>query len=88
MQPSGKCMSRLIDRGAVLRLAIGRGFLTLAINAIGLVRYIRHRVLPAVIQHAVWLYFRFTFSNRDVEEMLARPGVDAQSVTCNPHCSR
>ena len=37
MQPSGKGMSRLIDRGAVLRLAIGGIFLTLVINAIGLV---------------------------------------------------
>jgi transposase-like protein len=29
-----------------------------------------------VIQHAVWLYFRFTLSLRDVEEMLAQRGID------------
>jgi len=31
----------------------------------------RRRFPPVVIQHAVWLYFRFTLSLRDVEEMLA-----------------
>lgn len=28
-----------------------------------------------VIQHAVWLYARFTFSLRDVEELLAVRGI-------------
>ena len=35
--PAGKGMLSLVDRGVVLRLAIGGGLLTLAINAIGLV---------------------------------------------------
>lgn len=35
------------------------------------ISYKRHRFPPAVIQHAVWLYFRFTLSLRDVEEMMA-----------------
>ena len=30
----------------------------------------RHRFPPEVIRHAVWLYFRFTFSLRDVEELM------------------
>jgi transposase-like protein len=30
-----------------------------------------------VIRHAVWLYFRFTLSLHDVEEMLAERGIDA-----------
>ena len=30
----------------------------------------RHRFLPEVIWQAVWLYFRFTLSFQDVEEML------------------
>jgi len=29
-----------------------------------------------VIQHAVWLYLRFTLSYRDVEELLAQHGID------------
>src|SRR3984893_3594604 len=33
--------------------------------------YCRHRFPPAVIQHAIWLYLRFTLSYRDVEELLA-----------------
>ena len=37
----------------------------------------RHRFPPDVIRHAVCLYFRFTLSLRDVEEMLAERGVDA-----------
>ena len=32
------------------------------------VSYKRHRFPPDVIRHAVWLYFRFTLSLRDVEE--------------------
>lgn len=34
-----------------------------------------------MIQHAVWLYFRFTLSLRDVEEMLAHRGVDVSYET-------
>src|SRR3990167_6127694 len=36
----------------------------------------RHRYPGDGIRHAVWLYFRFTLSFRDVEEMLARRGID------------
>jgi transposase-like protein len=37
-----------------------------------------------VIRQAVWLYFRFTLSFRDVEEMLAERGIDAsyETVRC------
>ena len=43
--------------------------------------YKRQRFPSAVIQQAVWLYFRFTPSLRDVEEMLAHHGVDVSYVT-------
>ena len=33
--------------------------------------YRRHRFPPEIIQHAIWLYLRFTLSYRDVEELLA-----------------
>ncbi|MCL6286177.1 DDE-type integrase/transposase/recombinase [Ruegeria sp. 2012CJ41-6] len=40
--------------------------------------YKRHRFPPQIIAHAVWLYFRFNLSLREVEEMLLqrqnRPG--------------
>jgi transposase-like protein len=37
--------------------------------------YRRHRFPPAVIQHAIWLYLRFTLSYRDVEDLLAERGL-------------
>src|ERR1700693_4298984 len=39
------------------------------------ISYRRHRFPPAVIEHAVWLYLRFTRSYRDVEELLAQRGL-------------
>jgi putative transposase len=38
-------------------------------------RYKNHRFPPEIISHAVWLYFRFTLSYRDVEEMLLARGI-------------
>jgi transposase-like protein len=32
--------------------------------------YRRHRFPPEIIQHAIWLYLRFTLSYRDVEDSL------------------
>ena len=40
------------------------------------ISYRQHRFPPVVIQHAVWLYLRFTLSYRDVEELLAERGLD------------
>jgi putative transposase len=41
----------------------------------------RHRFPAAVILHGVWLYFRFTLSLRDVEELLAERGIDVSYET-------
>jgi transposase-like protein len=41
----------------------------------------RHRFPADVIQLSVWLYFRFTVSFRDVEEMLAQRGVEVSYET-------
>ena len=48
------------------------------------VSFKRHRFPPDVIRQAVWLYFRFTLSFRDVEEMLAQRGIDVsyETVRC------
>ena len=40
------------------------------------ISYKRHRFPAEIIQHAVWLYFRFTLSFRDVEDLLAERGLD------------
>jgi transposase-like protein len=45
------------------------------------ISYKRHRFPKEVIQHAVWLYFRFTLSLRDVEEMLAQRGIEVSYET-------
>jgi putative transposase len=45
------------------------------------ISYARHQFPPAVIQHAVWLYLRFTLSYRDVEDMLAERGLDVSYET-------
>src|SRR5271157_4398018 len=41
----------------------------------------RHRFPPAIIQHAVWLYLRFTLSYRDIEDLLAERGLDISYET-------
>ena len=41
----------------------------------------RHRFPPDVIRQAVWLYFRFCLSFRDVEELMAARGVDVSYET-------
>jgi putative transposase len=38
--------------------------------------YRRQRFPPPIIQHAIWLYLRFTLSYRDVEDLLAERGLD------------
>ncbi len=38
--------------------------------------YRRHRFPAAVIQQAVWLYFRFPLSLRNLEDMLSQRGID------------
>ena len=45
------------------------------------VSYKRHRFPPDIIRQAVWLYFRFTLSFRDVEEMLAKRGIETSYET-------
>ena len=43
-----------------------------------------YRFPPDVIKQADWLYFRFTLSLRDVEEMLAQRGIEVSYETV--HC--
>ena len=43
--------------------------------------YHRHRFHSDIISRAVWLYFRFNLSFRDVEELMAERGVDVSYET-------
>ena len=45
------------------------------------ISYARYRFPPVIIQHAVWLYFRFPLSFRDVEDLLAERGIDVSYET-------
>ena len=45
------------------------------------ISYRRHRFPPHIIQHAVWLYARFTLSYRDIEDLLAERGLDISYET-------
>ncbi len=45
------------------------------------ISYACHRFPPEVIQHAVWLYLRFTLSHRDVEDLMAERGLDVSHET-------
>ena len=45
------------------------------------ISYCRHRFPPEIIQHAVWLYFRFSLSFRNVEDLLAERGIDLSYET-------
>jgi putative transposase len=37
--------------------------------------YKRHRFPPDTISYAVWLYYRFNLSQRDIEDLLSERGV-------------
>ena len=50
--------------------------------------YKRHRFPPEIIAHAVWLYFRFARSYRDVEELLAERGVIRTDETVRRWCQQ
>ncbi|NOZ66365.1 MAG: IS6 family transposase [Alphaproteobacteria bacterium] len=45
------------------------------------ISYHRHRFHPDIIKQAIWLYFRFTMSYRDVEELLAERSIDVSYET-------
>ena len=51
-------------------------------------RYHRHRFPTEIIGHCVWLYFRFTLSFRDVEEMLAMRGGAITYETVREWCRK
>ncbi len=48
------------------------------------ISYKRHRYPADIIRYAVWLYFRFTLSFRDIEELLAQRGIEVsyETVRC------
>jgi len=47
-----------------------------------------HRFLREIISHVVWLYFRFSVSCREVEEMMARRGIELTYETVREWCGK
>lgn len=50
--------------------------------------YCRHRFPPEVISHAVWIYFRFSLSFRDVEDLLTERSGEVPYETIRRCCLR
>jgi putative transposase len=50
--------------------------------------YVGHRFPPEIIGYAVWLYFRFALSYRDVEELLAERGIALTYETVRQWCRK
>ena len=48
--------------------------------------YKRHRFPPEIISYAVWAYFRFNLSHRDVEDLLAERGITVSYETIRLWC--
>ncbi|MCY1703977.1 IS6 family transposase [Deinococcus sp. SL84] len=48
----------------------------------------RHRFPKSIIQHAVWLYHRFTLSYRDIEELLFQRGIQVSHETIRDWCDK
>jgi putative transposase len=50
--------------------------------------YKRHRFPPDIIRYAVWLYFGFNLSHRDIEDLLAQRGIDVSRESIRLWCNR
>jgi putative transposase len=48
----------------------------------------RHRFPTEIIAHAVWLYYRFPLSFRDVEGLLAERGISVSFQTVSEWATR
>ena len=50
--------------------------------------YHGYRFPPIIISHAVWLYYRFCLSFRDVEDLLAERGIGVSYESIRQWCNR
>ena len=51
-------------------------------------QYKRYRFPPEIIQYAVWLYYRFNLSHRDIEDLLAERGVNVTYEAIRLWCNK
>ncbi len=50
--------------------------------------YKRHRFPPDIISYAVWLYYRFNLSHRDIEDLLAERGITVSREDIRLWCNK
>jgi len=50
--------------------------------------YKRFRFPPEIIQYAVWLYYRFNLSHRDIEDLLSERGINVTYEAIRLWCNR
>lgn len=50
--------------------------------------YKRHRFPTEIIQYAVWLYFKFNLSHRDIEDLLAKRGIQVSYEAIRLWCNK
>jgi putative transposase len=48
--------------------------------------YKRYRFPPDIISYAVWLYYRFNLSHRDIEDLLAERGITVSHESIRLWC--
>jgi len=53
---------------------------------LGMNIYKRHRFPPEIISYAVWLYYRFNLSHRDIEDLLTERGITISHETIRLWC--
>ena len=51
-------------------------------------RYKNHRFPGEIISHGVWLYYRFTLSYRDVQELLFERGITVSHEAVRQWCRK
>ena len=51
-------------------------------------RYVRHRFPPEIISRAVWAYYQFSLSFRQVEDLLAERGIIVSYETVRQWCRK
>ena len=51
-------------------------------------QYKRHRFPSEIIQYAVWLYYRFNMSHRNIEDLLAERGIEVSYESIRLWCNK
>ena len=86
--PSTTARCALLVALASLALAVGIVNLASCWQSYRMPSYRGYRFPPEIISHAVWLFHRFALSFRDVEDVLARRGVEVTYEAIRKWCRR